>query len=86
MGDTVASQLIRYKLPRLIPILIEQSLKEAFRCVTVTPSLKKYVDHFTMLVHRPPQRMLFAPDLHQHFIDEERTSIALVSAFQSSCK
>jgi hypothetical protein len=44
MGDTVASQLVRYNLPRLTLVLIEQSLKEALRCVTVTPFLKKYVN------------------------------------------
>ncbi len=54
MRDAIASQLVRHDLPRLTLTPIEQALEKALYNLAVTPVLEKHIDHFTILVHRPP--------------------------------
>ncbi len=54
MRDAMASQVVRHNLPRLILMPIEQTLEKALCSLYITPLLEKHIDHFTILVHRPP--------------------------------
>ena len=54
MYNAVASQLVRHNLPRLALMPIEQMSKKALCSLAITPVLEKHIDHFTILVHRPP--------------------------------
>jgi hypothetical protein len=46
--------------------------------------LKIHINHFTVLVNRPPQVMLLAIDLDEDFIDVEGIAKASVPPFQSA--
>jgi len=46
--------------------------------------LKKYINHFTVLVNRSAQTMLFTIDFDEDFIDVENIAEASVSSIQAA--
>jgi hypothetical protein len=48
--------------------------------------LKKYINHFTVLVNGSPQVVPLTLDLHEHLVNVERVSISVVLSSQSSRK
>ncbi len=59
-------------------MFLQQALEKALCSLAVTPVLEKHINHFTILINRTPKIVLLALDLHEHFIDEEGITIALV--------
>jgi hypothetical protein len=45
--------------------------------------LQKHVNHFTVLVDRTPEIVLFAVDLHEHFLDRGGVPIPPMFSLQS---
>jgi len=60
----------------------QQPLKETLSGLPVAALLKKYINHFTVLIDGPPKVMLLTLDLHEHFIDVERIAVALMFSSQ----
>ena len=83
MGNAVTSQLVRHYLSRFTTAIPEQPLEKPPSSCAVASGLQKYIHHFTILVHRSPQIMLFAADLYENLIDEEDIAITLVLSFQA---
>jgi acyl-CoA synthetase (AMP-forming)/AMP-acid ligase II len=46
--------------------------------------LQENINHFTVLIHSPPQVVLFAIDLYKDFINVERIAVASVFPLQYS--
>ena len=83
MCDPIAAQLVRHDLPGLTTMFLQQSLEKTPCCPAVSSRLQKHIDHFTVLIDRPPQIVLLAADLHKDFINEENISVALMFSPES---
>ena len=82
MSDTIASQFIRHDLPGFTSTRPQQALEEAFRSLTIPFALKIHINHFTILIHNPPEVVLLAIDLHEYFVDVESITESLVFSLQ----
>ena len=60
------------------------AFKEPFRSHAVTPLLKKYVNHFPILINSSPQVMLLTAHLDEYFVNKEGVTISLMATPQSS--
>jgi hypothetical protein len=83
MSNPITPQLIRHDLPGLAAVVPYQSLEESLRRCSVTAGLQEYINDFPILIHSPPQVMLLAVDLHEHFINVEGIAISLMTALQT---
>ena len=84
MCHTVAPQLVRHDLPGLAAMSPHKPPEESLRCRAISSSLQIDVDHFSILIHSPPQILLLTIDLHEDLVDEERIAITTVSPFQTT--
>lgn len=84
MGHTVASQFVRHDVPGLATTTPHEPLEEALCCSAVSAGLQIDIDHFSILIHRPPQILLLTIDLHEDLIDVERIAVTSVSLFEST--
>ena len=64
-------------------MFLQQPLEEAPSGLRIPSRLQKHIDRFTVLVHRTPQIVLLAADLHEGFINEEGISVALMFSPES---
>jgi hypothetical protein len=78
MSHPVTSQFISDNLSRLAFVFTQQPLKETLCGLSITPLLKKYVYHFTILIDSSPQVKALILDLLEDFINEERIAISLM--------
>ena len=83
MCDPIAAQPVGHDLPGLATVFLQQSLEKTPCCPAVSSRLQKHIDHLTILVHRFPQIVLLAVDLHEDFINEEGVPIALMFSPES---
>jgi hypothetical protein len=83
MCDPIAAQPVRHDLPGLATVFLQQSLEKTPCCPAVSSRLQKHIDHLSILVHRSPQIVLLAVDLHEDFINEEGIPIALMFSPES---
>jgi hypothetical protein len=84
VSNTIATQLIRHDLPGFTTMTAQQPFEEALSSSPIPFDLKKYINHFAVLVHSPPKVMLLAVDLHKDFVDVEGIAITTVLPLQSS--
>ena len=84
MGHTVASQFVSHDIPGLTTTTPHKPLEEALCCSAISASLQIDIDHFSILIHCPPQVLLLAIDLHKDLVDVERIAEATVSLFEST--
>ena len=82
MRDAITSQFVSDYLPRFSTIDSQQPLKEELGSLTVSTGLQKYINHLTVLINRPPQIHLPAPNLHKDLIDKECVAISLMLPLQ----
>lgn len=80
IGNAVAPQLICDDSSRFPATRSQQSLEEAHRSLSISAPLQEYINHLTVLIHRTPEIVLLALDLHEDLIDEEGVTESLVPA------
>lgn len=83
MSHTVTSGFIRDNLSGFAKMLLQESLKETLRGLSISPFLEKYINNFTVLINSPPQIMLLSLNLHEDFINEEGITVSLMFSPQS---
>ena len=64
-------------------MVFQYAFEEALSGRSVTPSLQKNIDYFSILIDGAPQIVLDAADLDEDFIDKERIPETLVSTLQT---
>ena len=84
MCNSIAAQFIGHDLPGFAAMRSQQTPEEALSSSPIPFDLKKYIDHFSVLVNSRPQVVLLAIDPDEDFIDEEGVAIASVDSFQAS--
>jgi len=62
----------------------QEALEESFSSDTIPSRLEIYINHLTILVHCPPQIMLFVINLYEDFIDVEGVTVTLMLSFQTA--
>jgi hypothetical protein len=50
-------------------------VKKRFAAFPITSLLQEYINHFTVLICRPPQVVPLTLNLHEYFIDEKCITI-----------
>lgn len=83
MRNTITFQLVRNDSPRVTAVRTQQPGEETFSRRSITLLLDEYIDGFAVLIHRTPQVVLHPVDLDKYFIEEERISESMVTAFQA---
>ena len=65
--NTIAPQFVGNDLSR-DTACFNKPLEETFCCLSIPSFLQIDVNHFAILINRAPKVMLFATDLHEHFV------------------
>ncbi len=82
MCYSVASELVGHDFSWLPAS--KQSFEKAPRSSAVPFSLKKYINHFAILVYCSPEIALFSSDFHEYLVDKQRVAETSVTALKSS--
>lgn len=69
VGNTIRSELVGDQHPRRASVPLQEFLEEPGRRLAVPLPLDQNVEHVSVLVHRPPQILLHAADLDEHFVE-----------------
>jgi len=83
VSDSVATQLVgddfSWNVTRA-----QKSSEESLRGCCVSSLLQIHINDFAVLVDSPPQVVLFAADLHEHFIQKVSIAKSTMSTSQTS--
>ena len=70
LRGTVTSEFVGHEAPRCLPLLLEESMKEAGRGFRIPPCLYQDIQDLTVLIHGSIQIALLAVDPDKHLIDK----------------
>jgi hypothetical protein len=64
----IALELLRHEPPGDVLTAFEELAEELLGRLLVAPPLHEDVEHYAVLIHRPPQRVPFLVDRDEHFV------------------
>ncbi len=88
-GDSVGFQLVRGDALRREALLLQQLSEQSPRRLSAASWLDQEVEHLAFIVDRPPQPVITATDLDNHFVEVPtrtgaRTAAAKIARNQSA--
>ncbi len=88
-GDSVGFQLVRGNTNRREALLLQQLAQQSPRRLSASSWLDQEVEHLAFVVYRPPQPVITATDLDNHFVEVPtrtggRTAAAKIARNQSA--
>ncbi len=88
-GDSVGFQLVRGNALRREALLLQQLSQQSPRRLSAASWLDQEVEHLAFVVYRPPQPVITATDLDNHFVEVPtrtgaRTAAAKIARNQSA--